>query len=221
MTSIMPSKMSNQDRVLSELRNSIVLGKYLPGEHLVEEDLARAFNSSRSTIRLCLTILERDGIVTEGTPRGFYVSKIDLQETLELLEARIRIETLAGSLAAKRINEGGLRQLKDTLTQMELSIEERDFMRYSLLNSEFHSLVYGASGNKSLEYVGVQLKTRIIRLQYKIAFIQGRPQKSLREHKEIYEALKNRDGPRVERLIRKHIGGIKRAIEKNYGLLGA
>jgi DNA-binding GntR family transcriptional regulator len=221
MTSKKTTKISFQDRVLSDLRNSIILGKYLPGEHLVEEDLARTFNSSRSTIRLCLSVLERDGLVTEGKPRGFFVSKVNLQETLELLEARTRIETLAASLAAKKIDSDSLNKLSEILAQMELSIEERDYMRYSSLNSEFHSVIYEASGNKSLEYVGVQLKTRIIRLQYKIAFIQGRPRRSLQEHREIYEALKNRDEPLVERLIRKHINGIKHAIEKNYGLLEA
>jgi DNA-binding GntR family transcriptional regulator len=221
MTAKKIKKVGEQDRVLTEVRDSIILGKYLPGEHLVEEELAGTFNSSRSTIRLCLTVLEGDGVVTEGPARGFYVSKISLGETLELLEARARIETLAAGLAAKRINEPSLTALKDTIASMELSIREHDFMRYSLLNSEFHSIIYRASGNKSLEYVGIQLKTRMIRLQYKIAFIHDRPQRSIIEHKKIYEALKEKDVTRVERLIKKHIDGIKRAIEKNYGLLEA
>jgi len=225
MPSKIPAKIttreSEQERVYAELRDSIVLGKFLPGERLTEERVAKAFDTSRSTVRLCFSMLERDGIVSQQPTHGFYVSKISFDETLELLEARSRIESYTGGLAARKISGSCLKELESLLSQMKTSIEEGKFAQYSLLNTEFHSLIYKSSGNKGLEYVSLQLKTRIIRLQYKIAYIRGRPERSLLEHREIFDALKSRDAERTEYLIREHIEGIKQLILENYGLLEA
>ena len=221
MTAIVTTYQSEHDRVCSELRSAIFLGTYLPGEKLTEVKLAEAFKTSRSTVRICLTMLERDGIVSQETSRGFCVSKISMDETIELLEARARVESYVGWLAAKKISDIQLSKLNDLLAKMRKSVENHKFGEYSQLNTEFHSVIFQSAGNKGLEYVSLQLKTRIIRLQYKIAFLKGRPEQSFKEHNEIYLALSRRDAEKTESLIRSHIEGIKQVILENYGLLEA
>lgn len=221
MTAIVTTYQSEHDRVCSELRSAIFLGTYLPGEKLTEVKLAEAFKTSRSTVRICLTMLERDGIVSQETSRGFCVSKISMDETIELLEARARVESYVGRLAAKKISDMQLSKLNDLLVKMQKSIEEHNFAEYSQLNTDFHSVIFQSAGNKGLEYVSLQLKTRIIRLQYKIAFIKGRSEQSFKEHDEIFLALTKRDAEKTELLIRSHIDGIKQVILENYSLLEA
>lgn len=221
MTSKVVPKISEQERVYKELRESIMTGFFLPGEKLTEELVAGTFNTSRSTVRLCLSMLERDGIVTLEPRRGFMVSKISIDEALELLEARSRIESYVGRLAAKRITDAELGEMKILLQEMKQSIEVRDFDRYSLLNTKFHGIIYKSAANKGLEYVSLQLKTKMIRLQYKISYIKDRPERSNREHAEIYESLKRRDEAGSEKLLKAHIEGIMEVLLENYGLLEA
>ncbi len=221
MTSKVTPKISEQERVYGELRDSIMTGMYLPGEKLTEESVSRTFETSRSTVRLCLSMLERDGIVSLEPRRGFMVSKISIDEALELLEARSRIESYVGRLAAKKITEEKIEDMEFLLDEMNIAIIKQDYDRYSLLNTEFHGIIYQSAANKGLEYVSLQLKTKIIRLQYKIAHIKGRPERSIKEHAEIFQALKERNEEKTEGLLRSHIDGIRELILENYGLLEA
>lgn len=221
MTSKVTPKISEQERVYHELREGIMTGMFLPGEKLTEEMVARTYETSRSTIRLCLSMLERDGIVTLEPRRGFMVSKISIDEALELLEARSRIESYVGRLAARKITEVDIEYMEFLLQEMSNTLQEKDYDRYSLLNTEFHGVIYRCASNKGLEYVSLQLKTKMIRLQYKIAYIRGRPERSIKEHSSICEALKRKDEIQVENLIKAHIEGIRDVILENYGLLEA
>src|SRR2546427_654758 len=57
----------------SVLRRHILEGRFLPGQRLVEADLARRLGTSRGPVREALKSLEVEGLVHEMPRRGFRV----------------------------------------------------------------------------------------------------------------------------------------------------
>ena len=65
------------------LEDQIVYGDLAPGARLIEEDLVRKHDVSRSPVRESFRLLEQDGLVTRESRRGVHVSPIsraDLDE---------------------------------------------------------------------------------------------------------------------------------------------
>ena len=90
--------------VYEQLRQSIIEGRLLPGESLVEANLASTYGVSRTPIREALTRLQQDGLVHRGD-RGLVVRESTPEEILDIYETRVILEAQAARLAAKRRTE--------------------------------------------------------------------------------------------------------------------
>ena len=67
---------STADQVFEYLSNAIIEGKIKPGEQLIEADLCRQLNVSRSPLRECLRMLESEGLIVIHARRGIFVETI-------------------------------------------------------------------------------------------------------------------------------------------------
>ncbi|MEM0134861.1 MAG: GntR family transcriptional regulator [Thermoplasmatales archaeon] len=206
-------------RVFIQIRELIMSGEYLPGEKLTEQYISDLFNTSRYTVKIALSKIEEEGLVKLDPYKGYTVAKIDLAESIELLEARALIEGLIGRIAAVKITENEIRKLREILQDMRNSVEEKDFHTYSKLNTLFHETIYAATKNNGLLKVVSNLKTRVIRYQYKVAYIPGRTPKSLEEHERILNALENHDSEKASEAMQKHVLSVKQTIEEYHKLL--
>ncbi|QXJ35436.1 GntR family transcriptional regulator [Saccharolobus shibatae] len=206
------------EMIYEKIKEDIQREKYLPGQRLAEERLAKEYNASRNTIRVALARLEKDGLVTKTTS-GIIVSFVDANEAIQILDIREVLEGYLTRLAARKITEKELESLERILDEMRKVIEEKEYYKYSQLNEEFHNIIYEACGNE----VGVKLirslKLRIIRLQYLTALLPGRAVASIKEHEQILNALKNHDEDEAERAARLHIANVREVIKNNITLL--
>ena len=88
------------------LEDQIIFGNLLPGERLVEEDIVRRHDVSRSPVRESFRMLEQDGLVVRESRKGVWVSPIDLRDLDEVYICRLTLESLAAEVAAtSRTNE--------------------------------------------------------------------------------------------------------------------
>ncbi|MEM1627477.1 MAG: GntR family transcriptional regulator [Sulfolobaceae archaeon] len=202
------------EMIYERIKEDIQKGKYLPGQRLAEEYLAKEYNASRNTIRVALARLEKDGLVTKTTS-GTIVSFVDANEALQILEIREILEGYLTRLAARKIKEKELENLERILNEMREVIEKKEYYKYSQLNEDFHNIIYEASGNK----VGIELikslKLRIIRLQYLTALLPGRANASIMEHEQILNALRNHNEDEAERAARLHVANVREVIKNN------
>lgn len=205
-------------RVFVGVREMILSGEFLPGEKLTEEYISNLLDTSRYTVKLALSKVEEEGLVVHDPYKGYTVSKLDLGDSLELLEARALIEGLIGRIAAVRITEEEIEKLKNILREMRKTSNEKDFHAYSKLNTVFHETIYASSRNEGLTKIVSNLKTRVIRYQYKIAFIPGRTEKSLEEHEEMLNALASHDSAWASEAMRKHVLSVRETVQ-NYNKL--
>ncbi|WP_320971645.1 GntR family transcriptional regulator, partial [Enterocloster bolteae] len=109
------------NEVYEAIKGKILRMELKSGEPLVEEDLAREFDVSRTPIRDALKRLEHDGFVTIIPYRGSVVREITEGDIVEIYTIRQALESICVKNAVPIISEANIRQMED---DWEKSIEE-------------------------------------------------------------------------------------------------
>ena len=200
-----PSKVKEQSRLYYEIREGILSGRFLPGEKLVVEELANSFGSSRTTVVIALSTLEKEGLLHSEDYKGYKVKKLPLSEALQYLEVRGVLEGYVGRLAATLVTDNGISNLQKSLKQMHYHLNNKDYAEYSKTNAAFHEQLYAIAGNAVLSDIILNLKARMVRFQFRTSFIPGRLEESFKEHTAIFEAVKKHDPDVAEKALITHV----------------
>jgi DNA-binding GntR family transcriptional regulator len=190
------------------LRDAIVDGRFHPNERLVEADLAKLLGAGRTTVRAALVRLEQEGLVEREPNRGARVRRVSDREAMEIEEVRVSLEQLMARHAAMNMTPGGLADLREMLAEMTAHVESGDPVGYSELNARFHSRIWALADLGVAERMLVNLKSQSIRFQYRTILQPGRPERSLREHARIVEALASRNPDASEKAMRDHLSQV-------------
>ncbi|CAN5456388.1 GntR family transcriptional regulator [soil metagenome] len=197
--------------VLDALRSAIIDGTYLPGERLVEEEIAARFDVSRNPTREALHALSVEGFVEIEPRRGARVATMNARRAGELFEVRAPLEGLVARLAAQRRTPTELVHLRDVLGAGTAAAAEGRLDELPALNTEFHMSLAAAAGNELLAGTLARLSD-IIRWVY-AARISMRSTRSWDEHAAIVAAVADRDAERAERRGAEHISAAAAAYE--------
>ena len=201
------------EQVFDRLETDILSGKYQHGEILTELGLVSDLGVSRTPIREALRRLEQEHII-EMTPRGILVLGVSRQDLADILEIRIRIEGLAARLAAERITDEELAQLRETIDLQEFYVPKHDAARINGMDSKFHLLIYRFSGSIPLYDTLMPLHKKV--LKYRQASVENevRSADSYMEHRAIFDAIAAHDGDLAEERMRAHIANAKAFIKQ-------
>ena len=203
------------------LRDAIVDGRFHPNERLVEADLAKLLGAGRTTVRAALVRLEQEGLVEREPNRGARVRRVSDREAMEIEEVRVSLEQLMARHAAMNMTPGGLADLREMLDEMTAHVESGDPVGYSELNARFHSRIWALADLGVAERMLVNLKSQSIRFQYRTILQPGRPERSLREHARIVEALASRNPDASERAMRDHLSQVVATLKSAIARRGA
>jgi DNA-binding GntR family transcriptional regulator len=202
------------EQVVDRIVEAAARGTFLPGDRVVEAELARRLQVSRVPVREALRLLESQGIV-ENTPyRGMRLMDVSVVRLEKVLKVRLVLEQLAAEdarLAAQK-NPSILDPLARTRGLMEVAAQRGDRYELARLDTVFHRQLCGLTGNEVL------LRTwEPLSLQLTIIFGLSAMQKDLGpiadEHTEIIEALRSRSAKTVATLMREHIVDYTRALD--------
>ncbi|WP_449278318.1 GntR family transcriptional regulator [Leucobacter sp. GX24907] len=208
---ITPDK-SLPERVYESIEQSIVDGVLTPGTHLIEEDLARRLGVSRNPVRQALLRLAQEGFVQHQRGRGAFVHSPSVQEIDDIFHVRTLLESDCARLAAARISEDGLEELRRLLEVGREAVAEEDTRQLLELNDRFHGVIIAAANNPIMERLMVGLRRRI--RWYFSSVVVRRAPSSWQEHEGIYEALCARDGERSAALMAEHVGQTSAKIQR-------
>jgi len=192
-------------RVYSAIEEKILSGEYKVGEQITENRLSSELGVSRTPVREALMMLELNGLIDLIPNKGATVRGISVDDLIDIYKIRIRLEGLAASLAAERIDADGIRQLEETVELSEFYISKNDCEKIKELDSTFHSCVYRQSGSRMLEKVLSELHRSIGLYRKRSLENPGRIEKSVREHREILEAIKSKDAQKADELTALHV----------------
>ena len=199
------------DQVFEELEKDILSGVYERDEVLTEIRLSEQLGVSRTPIREALRRLEQEHII-EPTSKGARVIGISRADIADICEIRLRLEGLAARWAAERADEEGVRALKETLDLQEFYTQKQDPESIKNADSSFHQTIYALCGSHSMQDTLEPLHRKLLKYRRVSLGEPQRAQKSLAEHRAIYEAIAARDGEKAEQLTIQHVKNARDSI---------
>lgn len=197
-------------RIYEEIRRDIIRGT-LPGDRLVELELANRYRVSRTPVRQALQRLTAAGF-TEPVPGGGYVLKqASSREVREILDLRILLEPEGARLAAGEADASQVEGLSALAARSENALSS-DTPDMPVLNYDFHSAIGDASTNRPLARIVRTLNERL--MAHEALSPQGALSASSlgREHSDIARAIAAHDGDAAALAMREHLANSHRVI---------
>lgn len=199
--------------VVSEtMREAIVNGTLKPGERLMEIQLAEELGVSRTPVREAIRKLELEGFVVMIPRRGTYVAGLSIKDINEVFEIRTALDVLAAGLAAERITEEELEQMERLMVEIGEHIDKGDMEAIITLDSEFHDILYKASRNDRLVGIINNLREQFTRFRSISIAYPGRLKNTLEEHRQLVEAIAQRNSDVAQQLAREHMENAEQTL---------
>ena len=93
------------DQVVDAIVEATAKGVLLPGNRVVEAEVARSLNVSRVPVREALRLLESQGIVVNEPYRGMRLMDVNIDRLEKILKVRLALENLAGREIMTRLKD--------------------------------------------------------------------------------------------------------------------
>ena len=160
-----PAHKTLRDWVFDCLRSSIVSGDLAPGQRIVEADLAKQLDVSKSPVREAILQLKQDGLVVDAPKgRGVVVAPLHATDVGEIYAVRHALEALAARSAAGAPEAGDA--LRNSVARMRAAVERGDAAAQFQEDLQFHSVLCAASGNRRLNEIFQGLRPDIQRIGF-------------------------------------------------------
>ncbi|NLC18660.1 MAG: GntR family transcriptional regulator [Clostridiales bacterium] len=198
-------KYSLRGRVYKKLREDILSGVYKENEELKEITIGQEMGVSRTPVREALRQLELEGLVTLIPNKGAYVTGITSKDIHDIYTIRSYLEGLCAKWACEHITDAQIEALEEILYLSDFHARRSHFSQLVELDNKFHELIYSACGSKILKHVLSDFHQYVERVRKITLSMPNRALKSNKEHADIVEAIKKRDGQLAEALAHEHI----------------
>jgi len=193
------------DRAYHAIRDAILHLELAPGAPLVESQLARELNASKTPIREALQRLEQTGLVFSMPYRGYVVSDLTLHDAWEILQIRAVLEGLAVREACAELTDADLETLAGLVEEQQNYFDRGDLEACAESGYAFHRILVEMAGNSRLCETIDRLNDQFHRVRLLSSHIPGRLPKSLVEHHGILDALRDRNEALAESRMNDHL----------------
>lgn len=219
-----PAAFADEGETLSEhvfrrIQAAIVEGEIAPGSKISEPELARTYGISRGPLREAIHRLEGQRLLVRVPHVGARVVSLSPTELIELYQIRESLEGMACRLAAERMGQEQVRELRQVLDTHERDAAFQAGVGYYQQEGDydFHYRIIHGSGNQTLVKMLCGELYQLVRM-YRLQFssMPNRPRQAFTEHHRILDAIEAGDGELAELLMRRHIGASRRNIERHY-----
>jgi len=209
------------DQVVEAFMHAAAEGRILPGDRLVEADIASALQVSRVPVREALRLLESQGIVVNTPYRGMRLMEVDGKRLHQILVVRASLEQLAAreAAAAYRDNPIVLAGLEQALVQMNRAVVANDGVAHVRADIAFHRSLCRVPGNEVLLQLWDTLARRLT-IIFGLAALQKELDGIYQEHVEFLDLLKRGNAKAIRTAVEDHIIGQGETIDFE-GLIAA
>ena len=194
-----------EESVFFTLEEEILSGELKRGETLTETSLSTRLGVSRTPLRSALQRLSEEGLIELKPNRGAVVLGIGAEELVDIYKIRMRLEGLASAEAARRISDEDKKRLREAVELSEFYITKQDAEHLKELDSEFHNIIFKASGNRLLYKTLSELHRNIQFYRKRSLTVADRLEKSIKEHREILSAIERGDAEAADKLTFAHV----------------
>lgn len=185
-----------EERVVKAVVDAVLAHRLMPGERLIERELAEAAGAGRMAIRNGLLRLANANLVELSRNRGATVIQATPKESRQIFEARTVIEEAALRKLGRTIDADGLKQLADIAAQEAEAYAAGDIERARHLARHFHVVVAELADNALL----ARFVEDLINCQPLLLATRGGERSTFSGgpvHQQIVDALRAGDGDRA------------------------
>jgi DNA-binding GntR family transcriptional regulator len=177
----------------------------VPGERLMELQLASKLGVSRTPIREAIRMLEQEGLAITIPRKGAIVAGMTEKEMQDVLEIREALEELSVQVACDKISDEEIARLRKNMKNFQRALETGDLKKMAQADVEFHDVIYQATDNQKLINMLNNLREQMYR--YRVEYLKNpdNHQQLLDEHEAIYQGILERDKDAVTAMMRRHI----------------
>ena len=224
----MPSVRTPQkSNAYNQVRRLLLGGEVSPGQRLSHRSLARDLGLSRSPVREALLQLEAEGLIEHRPQSGVYLREVSPRELGELYAVRELIEPYAAERAATMADAAQLERLRrscDEFTEIAKRSDLKEWLgapehrrRLSMIDRDFHTTILAAANNRVAQqfFENGQVITLVVtwnHLQTDLSKVAARIRPSVKQHRQIYDAIRRRDPVAAKKAMRSHISGMSKRV---------
>jgi GntR family transcriptional repressor for pyruvate dehydrogenase complex len=214
------------EEVAARLRRLIAEGHLKPGDKLPpERDLATALSVSRTSVRDAIRTLEVAGLLQPRQGEGTVVRELSADTLVapiasallarrdllaDLMDVRKMIEPAMAREAARHATPEEVRALEGILARQAGRIEAGGLAIDE--DSAFHDMIARMSRNQVLLRVIDVLMDLLREGRERSLQVRGRPQRSLRAHRQVLDAIRRGDGDAAARAMLSHLDQIQEML---------
>ena len=199
------ARVALHDQVVARLRTLLIEGHIAPGAKLNERELSALLRVSRTPLREAIKLLASEGMVDLLPNRGAVAIKLTETDILNTFEVLAGLEAMSGELAAERMSEDELVEVRAMHFEMLASFTRRDLSNYYRLNALIHAAINRAAGNPVLTGTYQSINARVQSLRFRTNQNEAKWSRAMQEHEVMIEALQARDGAAMRQVMVKHL----------------
>ena len=193
------------EQATQRLRQMLVEGQIAPGAKLNERELCEALTVSRTPLREAIKTLAAEGLVELLPNRGAIAVALSEADVLNTFEVMAGLEGMSGELAAQRITESELNEIKAMHFEMLAAYTRRDLSAYYRLNAAIHRAINAAARNPVLTAIYTQVNARLQALRFRSNQDGEKWKHAVEEHEQMIAALQAHDPVAMRAVLAVHL----------------
>jgi DNA-binding GntR family transcriptional regulator len=199
------SRLALHDQVVARLRTLLVEGRIPPGAKLNERVLSEQLRVSRTPLREAIKLLAQEGLVDLIPNRGAVAVKLTEADIEHSFEVLADLEGLSGELAARRITDAELTELRALHYEMLAAHARCDLSAYYRLNAQIHAGITAAARNPVLASTWQRINARVQSLRFRTNQDDAKWKRAVAEHEQMLALLDARDAAGLRAVLAAHI----------------
>lgn len=209
----MITQSSLHDELLGRLKKMIIAGDFMPGDKIPERLLCEQFGVSRTPLREALKVLAAEGLLQLAPNRGAVVAALNEDEIEECVPISEAIEELTAQLACEHITDAEIAEIRAIQGRMAAEHARQNRAGFVSATRQIHDCIVAATRNPLLATIYDTVYFRLGWNRLMLELSEGEAARVLEDHRQIVEALGNRQCGTVSELLRlylAHIMGARR-----------
>jgi DNA-binding GntR family transcriptional regulator len=206
---------TKRELAIGNLRDAIQSGRYAPGQQLRQTQLMADLGLGSTPVREAVLELLARGVLVQESHHSVRVAELDLPRLRNVYRVRCLLETEAAQLGTAKLSDAGLAAMKAQLRRMKTGKRAGDLAEAARADLEFRRTLYAAADNPTLlDFIDQAWLSFPFSILYGIP---GRLAQSIREHRQILDAVRRRDPTEAGFCVQKHLLGALEVLEDCVG----
>lgn len=204
-------KETAKDYAMRVLMHNIISLNLVPGQVISENEIAQILGISRTPVREAFIELSKASMVEIYPQRGTCIALIDVDMVEQSRFIRSVLEKAIIQLVCDDAVQEDIEALEENLRLQQSCVDRKDYKRLLSLDNEFHRLLFKACNKEAVYDLIESMMAHFDRVRM-LNLAEMNMQKTVDEHKEILQFIKNRDKSGAMILIEQHLFRINEDI---------